>query len=69
MAKKKSLNSLEQLASLEKEEKAIAARREAIINKRYIEIGKIVKKAGLFHEDNSRLVEILNAGKEMVEEV
>lgn len=65
MARKK-LSALEQINQLKKEELALTAKREALITKRYLEIGKIVHKAGLFDIDNKKLVEILAAGKELV---
>ncbi|MDA0910073.1 MAG: DUF6437 family protein [Proteobacteria bacterium] len=64
MARKK-LSALEQINQLEKEELALTAKREGLISKRYLEIGKIVHKAGLFDIDNKKLAEILAAGKEL----
>lgn len=63
---RKKLSPIEQIEQLKKEEIAIIAKRESLITKRYLEIGKIVHKAGLFDIDNKKLAEIINAGKELV---
>jgi hypothetical protein len=63
---RKKRSPLEQIEQLKKEELALTAKREALIAKRYLEIGKVVHKAGLFDSDNKKLAEILAAGKELV---